>query len=266
MKLLILILVVLLLGALLFPRSIPRFLRALGRAVGGAGRAGREIASGEEVSGSPLARYEARAGQILEMRVLAEHPAAAAPALQARAKEIGARLARHARRREIPYRFTVVHGEEPNAFAIAGGAVLVTDAMLELCGSDDHRLAGVLAHELSHIDHRHALRNLAAGAAVRSGLRVLSFGRGAILSRVVGGMETLLSQGYRQDQEFEADLTGSRLAARAGFRADGLARLLADLATRAPDGEGPLAEVLSYFNSHPPVGARIERLRGVRAT
>jgi predicted Zn-dependent protease len=74
-------------------------------------------------------------------------------------------------------------------------------------------------------------------------------------------MQALLVQGYRQDQELEADLLGSRLAARAGFDPAGLRRLLERLAAERPEGGGPLAEALAYFRSHPPIVERLARLR-----
>ena len=257
---LVLVSVVLSVLALVFyPRLIPWIMRKLGRSVGDAGRAGQEILTGEEVENSPLARYEVRAGEILAAKVLTEYPASNNVATQKVVERIGTALARHSKRREIPYSFTVVTSSEANAFAVAGGSVFVTEALVEMC-EDENSLACVLGHEIVHIDARHALRNLAASAAVRGGIRLISLGRGAILSRIVGGMEGFLVNGYRQEQELEADLLGSRMARAAGYRPDGLVRLLERLKEKYPEGEGALAQALSYFRSHPPLTVRMAHL------
>lgn len=255
------ILVLLFLLAILFPRSLPRLFRRAGRQVGDLGRMGKELATGEEIDQSPLAKYEVKAGELVAMRVLTDNPISSDAALQERVRSIGARIAEHALRRQIPYRFTVVEAKEPNAFAVPGGSVFVTRPLIDLCEDDVNALACVLGHEIIHIDQRHAIRNLAAKTAARTGLQVLTLGRGAILGRVAGGMQQLIVQGYRQDQELEADLYGARLARLAGFDARGIIALLERLQAAHPDGRGPLAEVFQYFKSHPPTGVRIEKLR-----
>lgn len=244
-----------------YPRLIPRLLGGLGRAFGGAGRAGFELVTGEELENSPLARYEVKAGAVLAKKLLLEYPAAGDAALDERVQRIGADLARSASRREIPYRFTVVEGTSPNAFAVAGGSVFVTRNLLELCGQDDGTLACVLGHEVVHIDRRHAIANLAASAAVRGGIRLISLGRQAILARVVSGMEQLVVKGYRQEQELEADRVGCHLASQAGYDPTGLIALLARLDAERPAASGPIARVRGYFSSHPPTPTRIAALR-----
>jgi Zn-dependent protease with chaperone function len=92
----------------------------------------------------------------------------------------------------------------PNAMALPGGAVVVTDALVNLSHNDEEVLA-IIAHELGHVRHRHSLR-----------LAVQSIGAGAILVAVTGdigsvtdlaaGLPSLLLQkGYSRDMESEAD-------------------------------------------------------------
>jgi len=260
-KLIPLALLVLLFFILFFPRRIPALLRRLGRSTGDLARMGGELVTGEEVEGSPLARHEARAGEMVALKVLGEHPLARDEGLARLVEEIGARLAARARRREIPYRFAALESDEPNAFAVPGGAIFITRSLIDLCGRDPQLLAGILGHEVMHVDRRHAVQNLAAKFAVRTGVRLLSFGRGALLSRLAGGMQDLMTQGYRQDQELEADLLGSRLAASAGFDPRGLAGAIERLVAVRPEARGPVAEALQYVRSHPPAALRLERLR-----
>ena len=70
---------------------------------------------------------------------------AAAPLLEARA------------RKEIPYTFTVLAAEEPNAFSHPGGFVYVSKGLFDLFGEDEEAaLQFALAHEIAHVDLRHA--------------------------------------------------------------------------------------------------------------
>ncbi len=242
-------------GILLVPAVLPRLLRRAGRGAGDVRRAGQELVTGKEVRGSPLARYEAAAGKEVEGKFLARFRPSDAPELQARVGQIGGRLAMLAHRREIPYRFLVVEDPEPNAYSIPGGTVLVGRTLLDLCGADDNQLAGLLAHELVHIDRRHAIRHLAAGAAARTGLKILTFGRGALLGRAVGALESLMANGYSSDQEMEADRFGVQLAAVAGFDPRAYSFFLRTALDSGMSARG-------YFRTHPPIPERLRNLGG----
>lgn len=260
-KLLVLLGGILLLTAFLFPRTIPAILRRVGAWLGIAGRVGRDLATGDDVPDSPLVRYEIRAGELLTQKYLLEQSVSDDPGLKSCVARAGERLKRHVRRPTIPYRFYVLESAEPNAFAVPGGAIFISNALLDLCERDEDMVAGVLAHEIVHIDRKHAVRNLTRETVLRAG-RFLPIFRGAVLRRMMGGMEELLTNGYRQEQEFEADLLGSRLARQAGFAPGGLLRLLGRLAERHPESGGVVAEAMGYFSTHPPMRERMRRLRG----
>lgn len=260
-KLLLMAILILFLMALFFPGVLPKLLRRLGRVTGDAGRVGQELATGVEVENSPLAKYEERAGDVVARRVLAENPPSADEDLQREIAEIGERLARHARRKKIAYRFRAVESGSPNAFAVPGGSVFITRPLIDLCERDPDKIACVLGHEVIHIDRGHALRNLAAKLAMRTGLRIFSLGRAALIARLAGGIEGLFEGGYRQDQELEADLLGTRLAKLAGFDPRGMIALLERVHAEMPEPEGAVAEILRYFATHPPATLRMEKLR-----
>ena len=93
----------------------------------------------------------------------------------------------------------------PNALALPGGTVIVTDGLVRLFKADERLLAGVIAHELGHVHHRHSLRHLLAGSA--SALMV-----GALLGDV-SGVSALVTSAplilstlhYTREAEMEAD-------------------------------------------------------------
>lgn len=94
------------------------------------------------------------------------------------------------------------HKLGPNAFALPGGHIVLTDAMVKLLDDRPEVIVGVLAHEWGHVHHRHGMRML-----VQAGLV------GALAGLVVGDFSSLLAaapavlaqQGYSRDFEREAD-------------------------------------------------------------
>lgn len=157
----------------------------------------------------------------------------------------------------------------PNAFALPGGIVYVTDDMLELLKGRDDVLIGVLGHELGHVQRRHGMRMLVQASVL-----------GAVSSLVVGDFSTLLSavpvllgqSAYSRDFEREADLDSIAL-----LRANDLSpALMAELferlsqqreaskAAKAASGAdaGASAELLGIaFASHPDDAERIQAFR-----
>ncbi len=90
----------------------------------------------------------------------------------------------------------------PNAFALPDGTMVMTDEMVDLVGHDEQVIVGVLAHELGHVRHRHALRMLVQTAAL-GGLAAMVVGD---FSTLLAGVPVLLGQAsYSRDAEREAD-------------------------------------------------------------
>jgi predicted Zn-dependent protease len=241
---------------LFFPSVLGQLFKKVGRLFGDVGRAGQELATGKEVRGSPLARYESAAGKAVEEKILATHSLHQDSLVQSRVAFVGSRIAASATRRELPYRFQVIDSPEPVAFSLPGGAILVSRPLVDLSGKDDNQLAGVLAHEVAHIDQRHAIRHLARNTAARTGLRILSLGRGALLSRAISSVEQLLETGYGQGEELEADRAALDLMARSGYDPRAYPFFLRSIRSRNLETRG-------YFSSHPSV---VERLRSLGAT
>jgi Zn-dependent protease with chaperone function len=114
-----------------------------------------------------------------------------------------------------PYRIVFRSSEiGPNAFALPGGTMVVTDALVELVDADASVITGVLAHELGHVRHRHGLRLLVQVGAI-----------GAVAGTVLGDFSSLLAAvpvllgqaGYTRDAEREADADAARFLKDAGI-------------------------------------------------
>lgn len=102
----------------------------------------------------------------------------------------------------------------PNAFALPGGTLVMTDELVALFKDDDPVILGVLAHELGHVRRRHGLRLLVQGT-VLAGVAALVFGD---FSAVFAGAPAALgSAHYSRDAEREADREAAHLLTAAGI-------------------------------------------------
>lgn len=145
----------------------------------------------------------------------------------------------------------------PNAFALPGGIIIVTDQLFGLMSSDEQVLA-VLAHELGHVHHRHVLRQ-----AVRSsGTTVIAGTMMGDASSLAGGMSSalvVLNSQYSREFEREADAYAANLLKSVGRSpavfADALATLQSEQKRR---GINP---GYSFLASHPGGEERISRAR-----
>ncbi|MGJ5817812.1 M48 family metallopeptidase [Paludibaculum fermentans] len=163
---------------------------------------------------------------------------------------ITANLSQHVRR-PMTYTAHIVSGSAINAFSLPGGHIYVTSGLLGFVQTDDE-LAGVLGHEMAHVDLKHCLDQHRYEAAL-SGHRIPDAGVLLDLVRQAAAVT------YSQQQEFDADTRGAYLAALAGYNAKqmpGVFRRL-DQLTRTNPRRG---FIRPYFESHPSSAVRAARL------
>ncbi|MDL2279531.1 M48 family metallopeptidase [Desulfovibrio sp. OttesenSCG-928-G11] len=146
----------------------------------------------------------------------------------------------------------VLDADFVNAFALPGGYLILSSALVTKCASPDE-LAGVLAHEMAHVTRRHGLSRV-----LRQ--HVLSFiSRFMGLSdNMAGGLlTTLLESSFSREQESEADRLGLERLAGAGINPMAMADFFERLEKRG-SGSMPL---LRYLSSHPPSAERRDAIR-----
>lgn len=135
---------------------------------------------------------------------------------------IGQRCVEHASHPEFklyPYTFKVVDSSEINAFSLPGGPVYLNTGMIELAESEDE-LAGVIAHEMSHVALRHATKQMTTQQLSQVAILIaLSTIGGAPALAVEGGrLAYILSVlRYSRSMESEADALGFELMEEAGY-------------------------------------------------
>ncbi len=142
----------------------------------------------------------------------------------------------------------------PNAFALPSGIVVVTDAMVELVGSDDE-LLGVLGHELAHHRHRHSLRKILQDTGVYIIVSAV-VGDAASIASIAATLPVLLVEAsYSREFESEADETGASLMVASGRQ---IAPMVAFMQKMAKKQGGKTGSDL--MSSHPATQKRIEHL------
>lgn len=140
-----------------------------------------------------------------------------------------------------------------NAFALPGGTIFVTDALVELAGSDDEVLA-VLAHEAGHHLHRHGVRQTIEHSSVFM-LAGLLLGDASGSSIAVAIPAALINSGFSREHEREADAYAFDLLLRKGRSPSDFAAILRRLARAQAEPLG--GEVAGYLSTHPPSPERI---------
>lgn len=141
-------------------------------------------------------------------------------------KNLGIKIAKTASRK-LPYEFILVNSEELNAFALPGGKIIITRGLFLLLDKESE-LAGVLAHELGHVNARHHARYLekTLGLSLLLQIGTLLIGGEDLTERIIIQLAsigaTLLTLKFSRDQEREADKLGVRFSLNAGFDPHGL--------------------------------------------
>lgn len=168
-------------------------------------------------------------------------------------------LAAHAPRGAAGYSLKFRHGGSsigPNAFALPDGTLVLTDELADLAGDDREALLGVLAHEIGHVEHEHALRRIYRAVGVAGLIMMIGGDIGAGAQDVLVQGAALMSLSYSRDQERDADRYAVELMHAAGRDPLAVARFFELLASRS---EGGYAE--SFLSTHPPTPERIEDTR-----
>jgi predicted Zn-dependent protease len=154
---------------------------------------------------------------------------------------------------EVGFRFGVLDTDDVNAWAAPGGYVLLTRGALALMESEAE-LAGVLAHEVAHVDQKHVIEEIRRSAVFQQASDETQL-QGALLDRISELGTTLLFTGLSRGDELQADSLGLMYAAGAGYRTDGLLQFLRHL--QAAEGTAA-AGLREWIATHPPTAERLQ--------
>jgi predicted Zn-dependent protease len=183
------------------------------------------------------------------------------PARQAKIDAIVAALGAAAGPQPYTFRITVLNERTVNAVAGPGGHIIVFRGLLERTDRAEE-LAGVLAHEIQHVLHRHVTRAIFQQASTTVLITALAGDVSGAVAFGLEGARTLGDLQMSRAAETEADREGMRLLQDAGMDPQGMITFFEKLSRR----ETGLDEgLVRYLRTHPTTGDRIATLRAMAA-
>jgi len=160
---------------------------------------------------------------------------------------------------EFNYRFELVNASDINAFALPGGPMFVDRGMIQ-AAKNEGEVAGVMAHEISHVALRHGTAQATKQGSLGNQLGML----GMILGGAVVGGQAGAQLGqtgaqawmtkYSREYETQADLLGARIMAAAGYDPRDLANMFQTIASQGGSGAP------QWLSSHPDPGNRYNKI------
>ena len=196
-------------------------------------------------------------GEGIASNLLGAAPLLDNPAVQQYVNRVGRWLALQTERPDLPWQFGVLDDNDVNAFAAPGGYVFITKGLLAHMNSEAE-LAGVLAHEISHVLRKHHLQAIKKGAQTEllsdlANDALKSNGTDPRLTKLVSAGTEVYARGLDKNDEFEADRMGVVIAARGGYDPYGLPAVLQTLQSlNASD-----SSVALMFKTHPALADRL---------
>ena len=188
---------------------------------------------------------------------------------------VGSTVAAQGARQDVTYHFAILDTDSMNAMALPGGFVFVTRGAL-INMTNEAQLAGVLAHEVAHVDGRH-LENeikkqgnmgLFAKTAQEEGAKHATQDQitQTIISKIGDQAATFLAtRPYSSGDEGAADKKGLELASKAGYNSAGLRDFLQALAKASEDPANAQA-LGAWSQTHPPYNVRVDNLTKLMAS
>ena len=207
--------------------------------------------------------FDRRLGQAVMRQVHQDKSLVRDPEVESYIESIGYLLVTNSDDNRLPFTFFILKDPEVNAFAAPGGVVGVNSGVL-LNANNESELAGVMAHEISHVTQRHMARTYEATSkfslpmmAAMIGaiaLGIANPGAGQAAMAIISGASAQYQINFTRENEEEADRIGMQLLARAGFDPRGMPDFFKNLqqVTRYSGGNAP-----EFLQTHPLTTTRI---------
>ena len=184
--------------------------------------------------------------------------------------QIGQNLAKTPQANAYPYYFKLVNDDSINAFALPGGPMYVHTGLLKAADSEGE-VAGVLAHEMSHVALRHGAAQISKQQTYGTLFQIIGAAAGSLTTDQNGkcGIVCQITQAgtslgensvlmkFSRGYEHDADLNGARMMASAGYDPIQLPQFFEKL-TKSQGTAGEPKGLALWMASHPATGSRIQ--------
>jgi predicted Zn-dependent protease len=202
---------------------------------------------------------EVALGRQLAPQMAAQFGGLSATEARSRVSRVGARIVAQSAASRSAYKYDfhlLADRRTVNAFALPGGQIFVTEALLRLLDTDDE-LAGVIGHEVGHVLARHSAEHLAKQQLTQSIVGAVAIGSGsydtAQLAQLAGGM---INMKYGRDDELESDSIGLRLMREAGYDPHAMVSVMQKLEQASGGSRQP-----EFASTHPSPANRLARIK-----
>ena len=199
-------------------------------------------------------------GEGIASSLLGAAPLLDNPPVQEYVNRVGRWLTLQTERPDLPWQFGVLDDNDVNAFSTPGGYVFITKGLLAQMNSEAE-LAGVLAHEISHVLRKHHLQAIKKSARTElladlANDAIKSNGKDPRLTKLVSAGTEVYARGLDKKDEYEADRMGVVIATRGGYDPYGLPAVLQTLESLNPGD----SSVALMFKTHPALADRLSIL------
>jgi predicted Zn-dependent protease len=204
-------------------------------------------------------QQEQQIGQQYSAEINSQLPIVDQAAANRYINDLGNRIARQGAR-QIGYRFYIVNSDVVNAFAVPGGYVYVNRGLVEATDNLSE-LAGVLAHEIGHVEERHSVEQMEKLQGANLGLNLAYI----LLGRAPSGLESaainvgggLYFASHSRQAENEADAVAVSLLVNAGINPQGLVTFFNELIAERNRRPSQLEQ---WFSTHPTTEDRVQNV------
>ena len=215
--------------------------------------------TGEKQRVGLTAEQEVELGRKLAPQMAAQFGGMSSDAARELVSRVGSRIVAQSAAARTPYKFNfhlLADKRTVNAFALPGGQIFVTEALLKLLTSEDE-VAGVLGHEVGHVLARHSAEHLAKQQLTQQLVGAIAIGSGsydaAQLAQLAG---SLVNMKHGREDELESDTLGLRLMREAGYDPRAMISVMQKLEKASGGSRQP-----EFASTHPSPANRIARIR-----
>jgi len=196
--------------------------------------------------GKQLAQEVERSSKLIDDPVVTEY-----------VNRVGQNLVRNSDA-QVPFTIKVIDSDEVNAFALPGGFFYVTSGLI-LRAQEESELAGVMAHEISHVTARHGTKQATKGELIQIGAMaaMIFVPYGWAGYGIYEGMQLaipLTFLKFSRDAEREADFLGIQYMYKAGYDPNSYVTFFERIQADEKRRPGTVSKV---FSTHPPNAERI---------